>query len=165
MTNRQGYWSGMPGNMKLRAVFWALYYIVSAVIFVKQPILGALLLVVPAFWCLFWNWLRAEMSFKTDIERGDTLLGYTLGHILNQFSATTRMVLGSVFSIAVLAGLVWVSTEDMRQPPEKPSISERVSGAVDVTKEKTGGWIDGAKETTGGWVASAKGWFKSDEDE
>ena len=163
-----GYWSGMPGHLKIRAVCFALYFLIAAVIFFWEPILGTTLLVLPGIWYVAKNWLFAYFWIRTDMERPTTLSGYTVDHLLNKLSTGTRATLGTVFGLLVLFGLVWTSTEELRKP-EPPTLTERVSGATDraveVTKEVTGSAVDATKDTTRGWYATAKRWFASDEEE
>ena len=166
MTTKVGYWSGMTGSLKIRAVCFALYFFVAAVIFTQRPILGTVLLVLPGFWYVLKNWVIAEFFGRTELERNDTLTGYTLGYIFNRASNLTRALVAGLAIVLAMFGLGWVSTEDLRLKAAEPTLTERVSdatgSAIDATKETTGGWVGAAKETTGGWVSAAKGWFSDD---
>ena len=164
---RKGFWSGMPTDLKGRAVAWLVYYLIAAAVFSQNAILGIALLVLPGLWYLGKNWMLGEMSLNTDLERKDTLSGYTVSYVWNS-SIYVRAVMVGGSLLLVMTSLGWISTEDLRFEAAKPTVTERVAGAagtaVEVTREKTGGWVDATKETTGGWVDTAKGWFAKEED-
>lgn len=151
VAKRKGYWSGMPTDLKGRAIGWAIYYLIAAAVFTQNAILGIALLVAPGLWYIVKNLILSELGGNTDVERKDTLSGYTIRYLWNaSIFVRAAMVVTGLF--VVLGGLGWISTEDMRVEAAKPTITERVTGAasaaVEATKEKTGGWID-----------TAKGWF------
>ncbi len=167
ITRRKGYWSGMPTDLKGRAVAWLVYYLIAAAIFPQNAILGIALLVLPGLWYLGKNWLYVEFSAATDLERKNTLSGYTVSYLWNS-SIYVRAVIAVCSLILVTISLGWISTEDLRLEAAKPTVTERVVGAagtaVDATKEVTGGWVNATKEKTGGWIEGAKSWFAKEED-
>lgn len=165
---RAGFWSGMPVDLKGRAIGWAVYYLIAAGIFTQNAILGIVLLVAPGLWYVIRNAFFAEIGSNLDVERKDTVSGYVTSYLWNAsiYTRGAMIVLGSVL---VLFGLGWISTEDLRLKAAEPTLTEQVTGAagsvVEATKETTGGWASSAKEKAGGWVSSAKGWFSDDAEE
>lgn len=153
--NRSGFWSGMPQGMKGRLFAWVIYFAIAIFVFFGNPILGAVLLVLPVFWFIIKNWVLAEFLVKTDLHRKETILGYTTQFLWGKTPPLVRGALTFVWVSAVLGALVWVSTEDMREALAKPSLTDRTIAATE-------GAIDATKEKTGGWVQTAKGWFTSD---
>ncbi|MEO1024376.1 MAG: hypothetical protein AAFX07_02325 [Pseudomonadota bacterium] len=167
MSEKHGFWSGMSSGLKAWTIAALLYFGVSAYLFLKEPILGTVLFVLPAFWILAKNYLLAHLFLKTDFERANTLSGYTINFLLFRASTLTKTITGVALLGAVIFGLGWVSTEDLRLEAAKPTLTERVTGtasaAVNATTDSTRGWAASAKETTGNWVSTAKGWFSDDE--
>lgn len=169
MENKSGFWSGMPRPLRIRAVCFALYYLIAGLVFTQSPVLGIIVFVLPGFWYLLKNWIIAEFFGVTDLERADTLTGYTVSYIFNRASNLTRAIVGIAVLLLVAFGLGWTSTEDLRLKAAEPTLTERVTdaagSAVEATKETTGGWAASAKEKTGGWVSAAKGWFGDDSED
>ena len=167
-THRKGFWSGMPVDLKGRAIGWSIYYLIAVAIFTQNAILGIILLAAPGLWYVIRNAFFAEVGSSLDVERKETLSGYVVSYLWNA-SIFARGIMIALGSVLVLFGLGWISTEDMRLKAAEPTLTEQVTGAagsaVEATKETTAGWASSAKEKAGGWVASAKGWFRDDEDE
>ena len=165
---RKGFWSGMPVDLKGRALGWVIYYLIAAWLFSQKPILGIVLLAAPGLWYVVRNLLVAEVGGDLDVERKDTLSGYVVRYLWNA-SLITRGALIAIGSFLVLFGLGWISTEDLRLKAAEPTLTDQVTGAagslVETTKETTGGWASSARETAGGWVSTAKGWFSDDSSE
>ena len=150
-SRRNGYWSGMPTNLKARAIGWTVYYVAAAAIFTQNAILGIALMVVPGLWFVLKNWVISEFGGNSDPERKITLSGYTIRHLWNA-SLFTRGVMAVTGLGVILFGLGWISTEEMRIEAAKPTLTERVTGAAS-------GAVAATKEKTGRWVETAKGWF------
>ena len=164
MTDRRlGFWSGMPGHLKIRAVCFTLYFLIAAVIFTQMPLLGGALLILPGLWYLLKNWVIDQFAGTTDLDRNDTLSGYTLNYLFDRASNLTRAIVGVLILGTAAVGLGWVSTEDLRLKAAEPTLTERVTdaagSAVEATKDTTSGWAASAKETTSGWVSGVKSWF------
>lgn len=148
---RNGYWSGMPIDLKGRAVGWGIYYLIALGMFTQSALLGGALLLAPSFWYVAKNLITSEFAGRLDLDRRDTLSGYTLHYLWNA-SVVVRIVLTVLGLGLVLFGLGWISTEDLRLEAAKPTITERVTGAA-------GSALVATKETSGGWVETAKSWF------
>lgn len=157
MSDHQGYWSGMPAKTKARLTILVVYLVVALVVFSQNPILGTLLLVLPILATVFMLWLSGETGhgFGPFSDRKDSVLGYTMRYLWNR-SAFTRSVLAVGGFIAVVGGLGWLSTEDMRAEAAKPTLTERAASVAESATEAT-------KETASGWFDTAKGWFTSEE--
>jgi len=154
-SKNSGFWAGMPTDMKGRAVAWVVYYLIAAVIFSQNSILGIVLLVLPSFWYVGKNLLLGELALTTDLERKSTLGGYTVSHLWNS-SIYVRAVMLVCAALLVMFSLGWISTEDLRAEAAKPTISERVVDA-------TGSAVESTKEKSAGWAATAKGWFTKED--
>ena len=158
MTIRKGFFEGMPDGMQIRFVAWLVYFAVCGFVFFQYPILGGALFLLPIFWFVAKNWVLTYVGGRTDLERSDTVIGYTLDYLFFDAPLPVRIVSAVTAIALVVFSLGWVSTENLRFEAAKPTLTERVStatgNAVDATKEKTGGWIDGVK-----------GWFKGDNDQ
>lgn len=158
MSNRKGFFDGMPDGMQIRLVAWIVYFVLCGFAFLQNPILGGALFLLPLFWFVLKNWVLAHFGGTTDFERKDTAIGYTLNYVFFRAAVPVRILSGLGLVAVVLFGLGWVSTENLRFEAAKPTLTERVStatgNAVDATKEKTGGWVDGIK-----------GWFKGDDEQ
>jgi len=158
MERAPGYWSGMTTAHKVWALIAALYFGAAAYIFLQLPIHGAILFVAPGFWLVTRNALQQR--------KHNTLSAYTLSYLLNRASGLTRALVSTIILGTALAGLGWVSTEDLRVKAAEPTLTERASSAaataVEATKDTTSGWAASAKETTDGWISTAKGWLSDD---
>lgn len=166
MHSKNGYLSGMPRRLRVWLVVAVFYYTLAGIVFLNEPLLGALLLLLPAFWTLAKNWVLGNVFLTSDVERSSTLFGYTVDYLFDRASRFTRTIVGTLFLLAVALGLGWVSTEDLRLKAAEPTLTERVTGAANAyakaTKETTAGWATATKRKAEAWVSTAKGWF-SDE--
>ena len=178
MSNRKGFFEGMPEGAQIRLVAWVLYFFVAAVLFFQNPLIGGTMFVLPVIWFAMKNLVLIHFGGRTDLERNETVIGYTLSYLMFDAPMPVRVISGVAMIVAVLFSLGWVSTENLRAEAAKPTLTERVStattDAIDATKEKTGALVtsagdatsaavDATKETTSGWWGKAKGWWKGDE--
>ena len=178
MTNRKGFFEGMPDGMKIRLFAWIAYFVLCGFFFLNSPILGGAMFLLPLFWFVSKNWVLAFLGGRTDLERSDTAIGYTLDYLFFHAPVPVRILSGLAAVAIVVFGLGWVSTENLRLKAAEPTFSERIStatgDAIDATKEKTGelvtsagdatsAAVDATKETTNGLWSKAKDWWAGDE--
>jgi hypothetical protein len=153
MNVSNGFWSGMPRHMKLRFFLWLAFYIFGFLVLGQAPILGIILLVLPVLWTVVVLWITgaAGRAFGPFRRREDTVLGYLARYV---WSASTfaRVAISTIGLIFVLAGLAWISTENMRAEAARPSLTDRATSMAQTASEST-------QKTAAGWYKLVESWF------
>ena len=145
-----GFWSGLPTGLKVRAIGWAAYYSAAAGAFLWNPIHGALLLVGPSLLFILKNWI-------TGTDQTGLLTAHIATHIWGRWTVLARLALGLAIIATATLALGWVATNDMRLAAAEPTLSEQVTDAASASVEAT-------RETASGWWETAKGWFSRGEE-
>ncbi len=145
-----GFWSGLPASLKLRATGWAVYYSAAAAAFLWNPIYGALLLVGPSLLFILKNWISGQ-------DQTGPLTAHITTHVWGRWNVFARLGLGLAIIATVTVALGWVATADMRLEAAEPTLTEQVGDAASASVEAT-------KETASGWWDTAKGWFSREEE-
>ena len=159
MNESQGFWQGMPADLKGRLVFWFLFLVVALFVISQAPIVGIVLLVLPVLWTVLSVWFGGNAGMSLGPNRGgrETVLGYVSRHLWGA-SAFMRIAMSLAGVLLVVSGLAWLSTENMRAKAAELTLTERASVAAEKTTSAT-------VDTTKGWFATAKGWFGADDNE
>lgn len=155
--NRFGYWEGMPPRLRSRVYFFAIYYLVAAYFSAMGAWWGFVLLVLPTAWWVLKEWLLTQVIGL--YETGEPgLLSYTFDYIWAA-NVYVRAFASVAMLAAVLGGLGWLGTEELRAERAKPTVTERIAGAAERVADKAADATEAAVETGKDWIATAKSWF------
>ncbi|MEM6387073.1 MAG: hypothetical protein AAF718_12645 [Pseudomonadota bacterium] len=159
MAPKRGFWSGMTLQLRFRW-FLGLGYIVAAIYVASSaPLLGVTLLMLPVFWSVLviWTGSEAGVSYGPHSRNRETAFSYTIKYLWN-VSRGLKALLALLGVAAVIGGLGWISTENLRVAASEPTLTERAVSTADAAAERT-------RETARNWYSTVTGWFGSEEDE
>ena len=147
----------MPPQLKSRVYFFVIYYLVAVYFSAMGAWWGYVLLALPTVWWILKEWFLTQVVGLYDVG-APGLFSYTLDYVWNA-NVYVRAFAAVTVLAAVVGGLGWLGTEELREERAKPTVTERVAGAADRVAETAAGFADATVETGKGWIATAKGWF------